>query len=65
VNQKNGRGLLAPIKGTDTLAEANYEELASEEEIYLEEAEEKLHADLLSLVPDLYTPTHRKPFAQE
>lgn len=28
-----------------------YEELASEEEIYLEETEEELRADLLSLVP--------------
>lgn len=31
--------------------EAYYEEVASEEEVYLEETEEKLRAELLSLVP--------------
>jgi PHD/YefM family antitoxin component YafN of YafNO toxin-antitoxin module len=35
-----------------TYTEAYYEELASEEEIYLEETEEELRAYLLSLVPD-------------
>jgi hypothetical protein len=32
--------------------EAYYEEVASEEEVYLEETEEKLRTDLLSLVSD-------------
>ncbi|HTF64866.1 MAG TPA: hypothetical protein VK638_19490 [Edaphobacter sp.] len=32
--------------------EACYEELASEEEFYLEETEEELRADLIALVPD-------------
>lgn len=35
-----------------TYTETYYEELASEEEIYLEETEEELRAYLLSLVPD-------------
>jgi len=34
-----------------TYNETYYEELASEEEIYLEETEEELRADLLSLAP--------------
>jgi hypothetical protein len=37
-----------------TYTEAYYEELASEEEIYLEETEEELRAYLLSLVSDYY-----------
>jgi hypothetical protein len=35
-----------------TYNEAYYEELASEEEVYLEETEEELRADLIALVPD-------------
>ena len=38
--------------GTPICDEAYYEELASEEEFYLEEAEEELRAELIALVPD-------------
>jgi hypothetical protein len=38
--------------GIPTYNEAYYEELASEEEVYLEEVEEALRAYIISLVPD-------------
>ncbi len=38
-----------------TYNEAYCEELASEEEVYLEETEEELRADLIALVPDSYS----------
>lgn len=38
-----------------TFNEAYYEELANEEEVYLEETEEELRADLIALVPGSYS----------